>query len=136
MLLAIMAGTWAGLVMFAPPGVAWPPARQTGSLALYLALLLLCWSGIAISLGAACRRGVAAATTSLFAFAALLLDWAHRLWPALDWVAWVSPFSYFNPYELVAGKSLRVENLLVLWAIAMTGFIVAYFVMSRRDISR
>jgi hypothetical protein len=41
-----------------------------------------------------------------------------------------------NPYELVAGSPLCLENLLVLWAIAMTGFTVAYFIMSQRDIAR
>jgi ABC-2 type transport system permease protein len=136
MLLMIMAGTWAGLAMFAPPDVAWPPARQTASLALYLAMLLVCWSGVAMALGAACRRGVAGATTSLIAFAALLLDWAHRLWPALDRIAWLSPFYYFSPYELVAGKSLPLEDLVILWAIAMSGFTVAYLIILQRDISR
>jgi ABC-2 type transport system permease protein len=136
MLLMIMAGTWAGLAMFAPPDVAWPRARVTGSMVLYLALLLLCWGSIAMALGTACRRGVARATTSLLAFGALLLDWAHRLWPALDCVAWLSPFYYFDPYELVAGSSLPMENLLVLGAMAMTGFTVAYLIMAQRDISR
>ncbi len=89
-----------------------------------------------MAFGAACRRGVAATATSLIAFAALILDWAHRLWPPLDVVAWLSPFNYFQPYELVAGEPLRPENLLVLWAIAMTGYIIAYFLISQRDISR
>ena len=136
MLLMIMAGTWAGLELFAPPDAAWPTARETGSLALYLALLLQSWSGVAMALGAACRRGVASATTGLLAFAALLLDWAQRLWPALRWVAWLSPFAYFNPYDLVAGKPLPMGDLLVLWAIAMTGFTVAFCIISQRDISR
>jgi hypothetical protein len=64
---------------------------------------------------------LASATTSLLAFGALLLDWAHRLWPALDRIAWLSPFFYFNPYELVAGSPLCLEDHLVLWAMAMTG---------------
>ena len=89
-----------------------------------------------MALGAACRRGVASATTSLLAFGALLLDWAHRLWPALDPIACLSPFFYFNPYELVAGRRLQVENLLVLGAIAATGYTMAYFIISQRDISR
>jgi hypothetical protein len=33
------------------------------------------------------------------------------------------------------GDPLPMENILVLWAIAMTGFIVAYFAFSQRDIS-
>ena len=136
MLLMIMAGTWAGLALFAPPDAPWPSARQTGSLALSLGMLVVCWSGVAMAFGAAYRRGVASAATSLLAFAALLLDWAHRLWPPLECIAWLSPFNYFQPYELVAGDPLRPENLLVLWAIATTGYTLAYLIISQRDISR
>jgi len=136
MLLMIMVGTWAGLAIFAPPDVPWPSARQTATLALSLGMLVMSWSGVALALGAAYRRGVASAATSLLAFAALLLDWAHRLWPPLDSIAWLSPFNYFQPYELVAGDPLRLENLLVLGAIATTGYTLAYLIISQRDISR
>ena len=136
MLLMIMAGTWAGLALFAPPDAPWPTARLTGSLALSLGMLAVCWSGVALALATVYRRGVASATTSLLTFAAMLLDWAARLWPRLDCVAWLSPFHYFSPYELIDGTPLPLENLLVLWAIALTGFTVAYFVMSQRDIVR
>lgn len=136
MLLMILSGTWAGFALFVPPDVPWPPARQTGSLALNLGLLLLSWSGIAMVLGAACRRSVAGATTSLFAFAALLLDYARQLWPPLECVGWLSPFYYFAPFELVMGTPLPVENLLVLGAIASTGFTLSYLIISQRDISR
>jgi ABC-2 type transport system permease protein len=136
MLFMLMAGTWAGLAMFAPPDVSGPPARQTASLALNLAMLLLCWSGVAMAFGAACRRGVAGPVTSLLAFAALLLDYAQKLWPPIERIGWLSPFRYFTPFELVMGNPLPVENLLVLWAIAMTGFTLAYFIISQRDISR
>jgi hypothetical protein len=132
----IMGGTWAGLVLFAPPGDPWPTLRQTLNLALTLGMLLACWSGVAMAFGAAYRRGVASAVTALVAFAALILDWAHRAWPPLDWIDWLSPFRYFSPYELVAGKPLQVENLFVLWAIAATGYALAYFILSQRDISR
>ena len=136
MLLMILAGTWAGLVLFAPPDAPWPSAGQTAALALSLGLLVVCWSGVAMAFGAACRRGVASTATSLLVFLALILDWAHRLWPPLDRIAWLSPFYYFDPYGLVAGDPLRPENLLVLFAIAMTGYILAYLMISQRDISR
>ena len=58
------------------------------------------------------------------------------LWPALECVGWLSPFRYFTPFELVMGDPLPVEKLLVLGAIALTGFTVAYFIISHRDISR
>jgi ABC-2 type transport system permease protein len=136
MLFMILAGTWAGLAMFAPPDAHGPPARQTASLALDLAMLLLCWSGVAMAFGAACRPGVARPATSLIAFAALLLDYAQKLWPAIEYIGWLSPFRYFTPFELVMGDPLPMENLLVLGAIAMTGFTVAYLIISQRDISR
>ncbi len=136
LLLMIMAATWTGLALFAPPGNPGPPARQTTSLALNLGMLLLCWSGVAMALGAAFRRGPAAASAGLIAFAALILDYAQKLWPPLERIGWLSPFLYYNPYELVAGNPLPVENLLILWATGMTGCTVAYFVVSHRDISR
>ena len=136
MLLMILAGTWLGLELFAPADAPWPSAQQTGALSLSLGMLVFCWSGVALALGAACRRGVASAATSVLAFGALILDWAQRLWPPLDWIAWLSPFHYFNPYDLVDGGSLPVENLLVLWAISMTGFTLAYLFISQRDIAR
>jgi ABC-2 type transport system permease protein len=136
MLLMIVAGTWAGLEIFAPPDAPWPTARQTASLALTLAMLLLSWSGVALAFGAAYRRGVASAVTSLLAFVAMVVDWARRAWPTLDSIAWLSPFHYFSPYGLVAGEPLQGENLLVLGAIAATGYTVAYFIISQRDIAR
>jgi ABC-2 type transport system permease protein len=136
MLLMITAGTWAGLVVFAPPDAPWPTVPQIVSLALSMGMLALCWSGVAMALGAARRRSVASATTSLLAFAAMLLDWADRAWPRLDYIAWLSPFHYFNPDGVVAGKPLCVENLVTLWAIAATGFTVAYHIISQRDIAR
>ncbi len=96
MLTLMMAGTWAGLAMLAPEDVQWPSPRLIGSLALNLGLLMLCWSGIALAFGAACRRSVASATTGLLALAALLLDLAGRMWPPAARFAWLSPFRYFG----------------------------------------
>ena len=136
MLAVMMAGTWAGLTTLAPPGAPWPALRGVGSLALNLGLLLFCWGGIATAFGAACRRSVAGAATGLLALATFLLDYVGRLWPPAERFAWLSPFRYFVPFDLVMGSPLPVENLVVLWAVAMTGFVVAYLVFSQRDISR
>jgi hypothetical protein len=89
-----------------------------------------------MALGASCRRGPAAATTSLLAFGTLLLDYAQKLWPPLGRIGWISPFKYNTPFEHVVGSPFHFENFLVLWAVAMTGFILAYLVISQRDIHR
>jgi len=134
--LMIILGTLAGLAAFTPRDAVWPSARIIGSLALNLALLALAWSGVALAFGAACRRGVAASATSLIAFAALIVDWGHRVWAPLGHVVWLSPFYYFEPYELVAGTPLRWSKLLVLAGIALAGWLAAYGIIQRRDIAR
>jgi ABC-2 type transport system permease protein len=131
----MVAGTWAGLAAHAPEGVQWPSPRLIGSLALNLGLLMLCWSGIAMALGAACRRSLAGATTALLALTTLLLDYVGRLWEPAERFAWLSPFRYFVPFDLVMGNPLPTENIVILWAVAMTGFVIAYFLFSQRDIS-
>jgi len=136
MMAFMVAGTYAGLAAHAPEDAVWPSPGMIGSLALNLGLLMLCWGGVALAFGSVCRRGVASATTGLLALAALLLDYLGRLWPPAEAIAWLSPFRYFIPFDLATGQPLPVENILVLWAIAMTGFVLAYFLFSQRDISR
>jgi len=135
MLALMVTGTWVGLVTFAPDDVQWPSPSMVGLLALNLGLLMLCWGGVAMAFGAACRRGVASATTGLLALTTLLLDLTGRLWPPADQFAWLSPFRYFIPFDLVMGSPLPVENILVLWAIATSGFTLAYLFFTQKDIS-
>jgi ABC-2 type transport system permease protein len=136
MMLGIMlAGTWLGLATLAPETAEWPTVGKLGGLALNLGLLMFCWAGVAMGLGAAFRRSVASSVTGLLALASLLLDLIGRLWPPADKVAWLSPFRYFIPFDLVMGTALPVENILVLWAVGMTGITMAYLCFSQRDIS-
>jgi ABC-2 type transport system permease protein len=136
MLLMLTAGIWAGLILFAPSEAPRPPTYQIMALAVNLGMLLLCWSSVAMAFGAAFRRSVASSITSLLAFATLLLDVTQRLWEPLERIAWLSPFHYFDAFEIIMGDPLPMENLLVLGAIALTGFVLAYFLISERDICR
>ena len=136
MLTLMMAGTWIGLVAFASEIETWPSVGTVTSLSANLGLLIFCWGGIAAAFGSACRRSVAGAATGLLALFMLLLDLVRSIWAPAERVAWLSPFHYFLPFEIIMGRPLAGENLLVLWAIGMTGFIVAYFLFSQRDISR
>lgn len=136
MLTLMMAGTWLGLAWFATEIDPWPPVGMVLSLAANLGLLIFCWGGIAMAFGAACRRGVAGATTGLLALCTLLLDLVRSIWTPAEHVAWLSPFHYFVPFDIVMGRPVPGENLVVLWAIGMTGITAAYFLFSQRDISR
>lgn len=136
-LLALMVGgTWAGLQLFAPKGVRWPSGQLITSLAANLGMLALCWGGVAMAFGAASsRRSIAGGSAGLLALTAFLLDYVGRLWQPAQSVAWLSPFRYYNPFELIMGNPLPPRNLGVLGAIAAAGFMSAYVEFSRRDIS-
>jgi ABC-2 type transport system permease protein len=136
MLVLMVGGTWTGLWLFAPPGVAWPSSTLVDSLAINLGMLTLCWGGVAMAIGAASRRrSVAGGAAGLLAFATFLLDYVARLWQPAEKVAWLSPFRYYNPFDLITGNALPIRNLVVLGVIALAGFAAAYVLFARRDIS-
>ncbi len=137
-LLALMvAGTGAGLRLFAPKNVSWPSPKLIGSLAVNLGMLALCWGGIASAIGArSSRRSAAGGAAGLLAFAAFLLDYVGRLWQPAESVAWISPFRYYNTFDLIMGNPLPLKDLGVLAAIAVAGFGAAYFLFAHRDIAR
>jgi ABC-2 type transport system permease protein len=136
MLALMVAGTWTGLRLFAPKGVEWPSSTLVNTLAVNLGMLTLCWGGVAMAIGAASRRrSVAGGAAGLLAFATFLLDYVARLWQPAEKVAWLSPFRYYNPFDLITGSPLPYRNLAVLGAIASAGFAAAYVLFARRDIS-
>jgi len=137
-LLAMMAlGTWLGLGNFAASNAAaWPSLTLVRSLAINLGLLMLCWAAVTMAIGCACRRrGSAGAIAGLLALTACLTDYIARAWQPAESVAWLSPFRYYAPFELVMGSPLPAKNLYVLGGIAVSAFALAYLLYSRRDIS-
>lgn len=133
----MVTGTWAGLESLAPANAAWPSVKLISSLAINLGLLMLCWSGVALAIGAASRRrAVAAGIAGVLALAAFLLDYVGRLWEPAQSVAWLSPFRYYSPFDLVMGADLPAKHLVVLGSIALSGFATAYLLFARRDIAR
>jgi ABC-2 type transport system permease protein len=131
----MMLGTWTGLYLLAPEGAAWPAASLIRTLAINLALLMLCWGGVALMLSAVSRRrSVAGSLAGLLALSTFLLDYVARAWQPAQSVAWLSPFRYYDPVETVMGFEVPAHNLWVLAGIALTGFASAYILFSRRDI--
>ncbi|MCI0338732.1 MAG: ABC transporter permease [Acidobacteria bacterium] len=136
LLAMMMTGTWAGLNALAPKDIAWPAPYLILSLAINLGLLMMCWGGIAMAIGSVSRRrSVAGALTGLLALSMFLLDYVAGAWQPAESVAWLSPFRYYNPLELLMDNTLQTSKLLVLAAVAVAGFGLAYIFFSRRDIS-
>ena len=135
-LMLMMAGTWTGLKTLAPRTADWPSRHLILLLAGNLGLLMTCWAGIAMAVGAASRRRVVAgALAGLVALAAFLLDYVARAWQPAESAGWFSPFRYYSPFELLMGNPLPVKNIVTLASIALSGFLLAYIFFSRRDIS-
>lgn len=133
---SMLLGTWIGLKTLAPATAARPSAHLIGSLALNLGLLMLSWSAVALAFASTVRRrGVAGGSAGLLALAAFLLDYLGRLWQPAESLARLSPFRYFSPFDLIVGGQLPLKNVTVLLGIAVAGFVVAYALFSRRDIS-
>ncbi len=137
-LLGMMAlGTWFGLKSFAPKDAVGPSFRIVASLVINLGCLMFCWAGIAMAIGGSCRRrGSAGAIAGLLALIAYLTDYVGRAWKPADSVAWLSPFRYYAPFELVMGGALSVQNVCVLGGIAVVAFGLAWIFYSRLDISK
>ena len=136
-LLAMLAlGTWLGLTGFAVTDAGWPSIALVSSMAVNLGFLMLSWAAIAMAIGSACRRrGAAGAIAGLLALTAYLTDYIARAWKPAESIAWLSPFRYYTPFELVTGAPLPARNLYVLGGIAIVAFAIAYVLYSRRDIS-
>jgi len=134
-LLAMIAGTAAGLHWLAPPGVQTPGARLIASLAVNLWALLVCVGGWALAIAAASRRRSVAGTISGVATLVLfLVDYLARAWKPADAVAWLSPFHYFRARELLMGQPLSLSNLAVLFIAGAIGMALAWLVFARRDL--
>ena len=132
----MVTGTFSGLNLLAPRDAAWPAPALIFSLALNMGMLMLCWSGVAMAIAAnARRRGAAGALAGLLTLVMFFLDYVGRLWKPADRFAWLSPFRYYNPFDIVMGKPVPVKNLLVLACVAIAGFAGAYALYRRRDIA-
>ena len=133
--LAILGGTWVGLSLFAANRGPWPPARVLVSLAANLWMLMLCWGGVGLAFGAAARRrGVAGAAAGFLAVTLFLLDLVSRVWQPGRRLGPLSPFHYFNPLDVVAGRPLNLAHLAVLGGVGAAGIALAYVIYGRRDL--
>jgi len=132
---SMLLGTWSGLLLLAPASVPGPAPRVILSLAANLALAVLAWGAIALTLGALARRRAAAVgTAGLLALAMFILDYVGRLWEPARGVSRLSPFHYFSPFPLIGGAPLPGRDVMALAGIFLGGCVIAHMVYARRDL--
>jgi ABC-2 type transport system permease protein len=133
----MMLGTSIGLRAFAPRNVGLPPPKLVWALAVNLGLVVLSWGAVALAVGAVSRRrAFAGGTVGILALATFLLDYMGRVWAPAESVAWLSPFRFFSPFDLIMTQTVPVKSCLVLGGIAVVGWVLAYVGFARRDIAR
>lgn len=132
---SMIAATFGGLRMLAPPTARVPEPRVILSLAANLGLVVIAWGAIALALASLAKRRVTAAVAcGLLAFATFILDYVGRFWDAVKGISRISPFHYFSPFEMIAGRPLRMTDVAVLIAIAIAASVLAHAAYARRDI--
>lgn len=128
-------GTWVGLYLLAPPDATWPSPHLINTLATNLGLLMLSWAGVTLAIASnARRRSVAGAIAGVLALGTYLLDYLGRAWEPAQSIAWLSPFRYYSPLDIVMGSEIPALHLEVLAGVALAGAAAAFVSFARRDI--
>lgn len=128
-------GTAAGARWVMPAAISGPEPRLVLSLMANLWALMMAWGGITMAVASASRRrSRVMSVVGMAALVALLVDYLARVWTPARHVAWISPFHYYSPLELVMGAALPVQDVLTLLGIGVAGVAGAFVVFARRDL--
>jgi hypothetical protein len=133
--LAMSAGTWAGLRLFADPAWDWPGALTLVRLVAHLAAVALCMGALSLAVAAgAQRRATAFALAAVTTVVAYLVAFLAISWAPAKALAWLSPFYYYPAVAILADVAPRFSNLLVLTSAATVLVAVAYWRFARREL--
>lgn len=132
---AMMLGSRVGLYYLVSGELARATFRPIPKLSLNLAVLIVCWGGIALAMATTVhRRSVAAARTALLAAAFYMVDLIAQVWKPLKPLARYSPFHYYNTLSLITGSGNASSDIIILACLACSSFLLAYIIFQYRDL--
>ena len=132
---AMCAGTWAGLRLFADPAWDWPGALTMLRLVAHLAAVAICRGAFSLAVASgAQRRATAFALAAVTTVVAYLVAFLAISWAPAKVLAWMSPFYYYPAVGILADVSPHFSNLLVLTSAATAFVALAYWRFARREL--
>jgi len=126
---------WVALRLFAPADAAGPAAATVIKMAVNLGAVATLMGTISLLVASrARRRGTAISVAGVTVVFFYLITFLEPTWAPAQTVGWVSPFHYYHPVNILAGRTAPWRDLLVLGATGTTITLVAYWQFNRRDL--
>jgi ABC-2 type transport system permease protein len=132
----VMAMTmWAALLLLAPADAPWPVAASVLKMALNLTAVATTIGMTSLAVASfARRRGTPIAAAGTIMLAVYLVNFLEPTWAPAQAIGWLSPFHYFHPLTILAGRSTPWRDLLILSSASAALAAVAYWQFNRRDL--
>lgn len=132
---AMVAGTWGGLSVFAPEGAKWPDPQRVVSLAAHLLLLSWVFAAAGLTAGAfARRRGSAFGAVLVVTVFLYLTNLIADAWKPAAALRPYTPFHYYPGFAVANGTAPVAHDLGVLAAVTAVLILVAFWRFERRDV--
>jgi ABC-2 type transport system permease protein len=126
---------WVALPLLAPADAPWPAARVVLAMTVSLTFVSACFGTLALLIASrARRRGVAIAIASVLTVVMYLVVFLEATWAPARAIGWLSPFHYFHPIGMLAGRVELWRDLLVLGTAIAGLSALAYTTFNRRDL--
>lgn len=125
----------AALSVMAPADAPWPAAVGVLKMGMNLAAVSTVNGALSLAVASrARRRGTAISVAGLAAVFWYVVTFIEPTWRPIAVIGWLSPFHYFQPLNVLAGRVEPWRDLLVLGSFGLTLAVIAYWQFARRDL--
>jgi ABC-2 type transport system permease protein len=123
------------LYAIAPADAPWPAAVGVLKLGMNLAAVSTVNGALSLLVASrARRRGTAMSVAGIAAVFWYVVTFLEPTWRPMQAIGWLSPFHYFHPLNVLAGREEPWRDLLVLGSLTATLAVIAYWQFARRDL--